>query len=838
MLPMPTSLVGWIEVVIVALALIFLVVPGAAAAWAGGLKEAGSTVGNWAKAALGYIGKVFSLEGLKARLERRNADLLEQRIDELESHQPPYSEAELERRKKRTETALTVPEPGAMELADHWALRFVYIVLVLVCFAADFVLVAARVGALIFGETALPDFLVNLFKYLDVITGALFVCMAILSGMLINEYRSGTSDYVKLNPFLSDKAVSTNRWLAIAIFVITFVTAGSLALASGLLQFNGQTFSYILVFILIGATILVFLGAFLAWEGLKDGLQAIAVFLGGTLFALVAGVVSLILHVVSAVFEFFATINQGLVALFSSLVAILTGERVQPPPPDQKAGLSIIGFGDEGSRFAAGVCKEVRAIDGSHVWLAGIYTANPDKEATYRKTLKGSGVVAPNHDVSISANKTGARIENAATFLVNELRKEFITTGNADKPVLWVVNGHDLRHCLGALRTLGDQSSTTQAQGANTPAGDQNAMASGQGQLASESAPSVRLVLVWIVPQNADQNELAELHRLAQQLQDWAAPGGTPDKQCILATVIVIEDNSPLARTLAAPTLQHRVEQRSVAALARTSGDLVPIADRLRNGGHLFATLSCGTVGVEPTVVARSGSGQFDPRTASQQLRLLAQAVFDRGELATANDWMLNPQSATTATHAPGSNAPGSNGRSGIGGAPSQADDWQPTPQQQTPQQQTRTDQQVWTTLQQASFVNAIVPAALHYIKEPFEEQTGGWLRTPYSINTSYCYSVWELRGKRDKGIEIDRDNQQSQLQLWRGEYYLHLTVLRGLARGVRPASLVSKTTAPANQNQASGRRDDARVAADGQQAWQGAYAQQRAYDQQREQGR
>src|SRR6185437_7774838 len=95
--------------------------------------------------------------------------------------------------------------PGNQDMVTAWSLRFVYIVLVLVCVAADYVFTSSRAPTVIGGGSFTPPpFLQGLFSYLPVITGVLFVAIAALSGMLIDEFAVSHSNYVKIWPYIAN----------------------------------------------------------------------------------------------------------------------------------------------------------------------------------------------------------------------------------------------------------------------------------------------------------------------------------------------------------------------------------------------------------------------------------------------------------------------------------------------------------------------------------------------------------------------------------------------------------------------------------------------------------
>lgn len=187
--------VFWLAVLAALIALSFINGMASAAAervrrWSGACFDLAARVGKG-------IVSLWSLDGEKEEQAKRNARRIEDEISQRSkaSGNRPLNDAEI---KAITDKYGEAKAPTIGVITNHWVRRFVYVILAFVCAGADYVLVSSR-APILFGGGTPPPFLRTLFQYLQVITGVLFVSVAALSGMLIEEThaasptRSGSS---------------------------------------------------------------------------------------------------------------------------------------------------------------------------------------------------------------------------------------------------------------------------------------------------------------------------------------------------------------------------------------------------------------------------------------------------------------------------------------------------------------------------------------------------------------------------------------------------------------------------------------------------------------------
>lgn len=684
------------------------------------LIKAASSIGN-------NIRKVWSLDGEKQRQEQRLKRLitLEQEKQEKQSGARLAADEKKDLEERITNKRGGPPrDPTSNETTSAWVRRIIYLMLVLVCVGSDYVLVSTR-APILFGGGEVPPFLKALFQYLQVITGVLFVSVAALSGMLIQENATGLSDTVKIEPDIGAVQQKIKLGMAIFMFVLDVIVVVFLTIGGILQQYLQTQDLEVVITVFIGTSTLVAIAIFLAWPGWYQALEGL-----GTL--VIGGAVALLCLLLSGICALIAGL-MGLFNLINTAIYGLTHREEQPkvPEPVDRRDLTIIGFGSQGSAFAEGVCKQVRALQGDYAWLAGYYM--PDATLANRMTgqLRNLHVAA---DV-LSPDTESDQPDIAAAALVKTLDEGYFSgKPNSVKRLIWVAHGPDLEPSMDALKTLDNATSgplvtaqagnaqmgAAQAQGAQTAA---TPPFGGQGAGAPPAiAQNVQLVIVWIVPDSITP----DLQRTATMLNQWAQTPGS-----ILATTLVIQENCPLANELGAR--YYDVLYRSIAALlvagnSNSSANFAAVAQQLHDARYSFSALEAGAIGVNASKTSFQdgliigSKGDINPTVASNTLKQIA-------------GWVFPPQSQRLST--------------------------------------------VRDTLDAVPFINLVVPVPLRQARE-FQAFVCQWLRN-YGVNQNRV-TVERLNSATDKGINISGASRQ--LRIWKGDYYFHFTALRGIGQG------------------------------------------------------
>jgi hypothetical protein len=385
------------------------------------------------------IADVWGLKGEKKKQEGRIPGLVDEevnfRIGELRRHGRRFDEEKIiEQSKKKIGEA---EDPTAGEIVGHWGLRFFYIILVLVCVISDFVLVATRVGLLFGGQV--PPFLRNLFPYLQPITAVLFVSVAALAGLLIEEYTIGASNYVKLSPDMRPRQKHIYLGLAIAMAALDVIAIVALAITGAILQFSSVLLSTPLLVVTLATPVLVFIGILLAFGGLIEGFEALVTLIGGIVFAVIALVFGVILALVELLL-------RGLAALS----ARIHGKRDIIPLPDQ-GGLAIIGYGPNGgSKFAVGLCQQIKNLyDGDRrLWLAGAFSTLAND--TSADALESTGITDRVPRIPNNEPHPAQRLVRTVSGFLRQSRQQV-------KPLVWISADRDIDECLTELKKLGSE---------------------------------------------------------------------------------------------------------------------------------------------------------------------------------------------------------------------------------------------------------------------------------------------------------------------------------------------------------------------------------------------
>ena len=629
-----------------------------------------------------------------------------------------------------------VETPSIGLLASAWVRRLIFLLLVIVCAGSDYVLVSTR-APILFGGGTTPPFLKALFQYLQVITGVLFVSIAALSGMLIQEHSRGLPDVVKLEPDIAPVEKKLKLILAVAMFVIDVVVVIFLTLGGIFQEYLQHQDLEVIYIVFIGTSILVAIGIFLAWPGLYQAFEGLGALLLGGATALICILLAALCSVLVALLLLLDGINSWLWSLFTGR------ERKQRPVQIENRDLAIVGFGSSASTSVVAICKQLKSLYGAYAWLTGIYADNASDYNKLDKQLRALKVSADY--VSVDANvkipdataggqDADAKGLAAANKLLANLRRFYTLKRNAVKPLLWVVDGDDIKPSYDALYAL---QQSVDASSANV------------FQSGSDAIQNIRLVILWTVPQS-----ITDVQKLyAAKLDAWAKKSNS-----ILATTLVVEAICPLAKTMVRQ--QYPLLMRSIAALlgagaVNTRNSFATVAWQLHNAGYTFTALAAGAIGVDSApgdfsegMIAGS-KGDINPIIASGRLTILAEGAFGKEQtLRTVDDaW---PQRPTDAGKNPSDPA-----------------------------------YQVWLKLQQEVFVNIIVPQKLQLMRE-FKDAVTYWLRERYSVNQEQVTFV-QLTDVRDIGVDVSGAQAA-----YVGDLYFHFTVLRGVGtdRGRIPRQL------------------------------------------------
>lgn len=613
--------------------------------------------------------------------------------------------------------------PTDSDIVTAWSLRFVYIALVLVCVAADYVFTSSRAPTVIGGGSFTPPpFLRSFFQYLPVITGVLFVAVAALSGMLIDEFVVTHSNYVKIWPFIAKPMRIIGLILAVAMFIIDVIAVIFLVIVGFAFQESLGLPLYTVLIVLVAIAIVIALGVLLAFPGLWQGLAALGLLIIGGILALGAYALALIFVVLSAI-----------VALMGEINRLIWGRVSDPPPfqahPDTR-NLAIVGY-KRGNSWAVDLCQHFAALYGANVWLAGTSEISGDSRRQQIKAfnLVRAKIITPTRS---GVNASKALVQNLITNYVGKRKEEI-------KPLLWIAYDTELGDCLDALQDLGSQR--------------------------HPDVKNVQLALLWIVSSNASDN--TEIKDLAADLREWALRDDS-----ILKTVIVYQEDAPVATTWQRKTndvLARGLASLLGAGLWSSDNSFAAVINDLRKGGYIFSYLSAGSMGIDPaqqefqTGFASGLTGHINPNYASDRLANLAGEMLKKQACQTVSEWdkpidRLDPNSKP---------------KRPASADPSAAD------QYQSELKLWQDHQSVWLKQQARVFVNIVVPPAKNALKKDqrklFTEEVCDWLNKNYGISAQHVV-VEPIQSDKDNGIDISNPWPEGA-----GEYYFSMTALRGV---------------------------------------------------------
>jgi hypothetical protein len=493
--------------------------------------------------------------------------------------------------------------PSNLDMVTAWSMRFVYIVLVLVCVAADYVFTSSRAPTVIGGGSFTPPpFLQGLFQYLPVITGVLFVAIAALSGMLIDEFAMSHSNYIKIWPYIANALRIIGLILAIVMFVVDVIAVISLVIVGFAFQESIGLPLYSVLIVLVSIAIIIALGVLLAFPGLWQGLAALGLLFFGGVAALFFYALALVVVVLGAIVALLAEINR-----------LITGRQKRQGSQGKVSvdtrNLALVGYGSVGSDWVINVGNEFASLYGDKIWLLG--TNETDSTHVRSRTAVRQRLRA--HDVS--APNSGGIVQNLTNSYSGKRQDEV-------KPLLWIVRDMDLGKCLDELQSLGAQVTNSRADFKN-----------------------VQLVLFWILSQGATNNP--DIQDLAQDLSEWAARPGS-----MLKTTIIYEVESPAKRwgDMRDPLFKRGLAALLGAGFSAPESSFAAAATGLHNSGYTFSYLAAGSIGVVPAQqnfqmgFVSGRTGEINPINASRRMGFLAGEVLKEQTCSTVPDKaMANP---------------------------------------------------------------------------------------------------------------------------------------------------------------------------------------------------
>lgn len=480
-----------------------------------------------------------------------------------------------------------------------WIRRFLYMLCALISILGDLVLAASQIGPILFGGDV-ASALIPLLQLLPFFVSITLIANFILSGILISEYSRYLPEVLKVTATMPPiqrrmrHLVSISTLIGGIIVIIAFWAVwNNIELVSNVSLLQEALTAH------IGIGIVAIINAFLAQDGFFQALASMVILTIGVPIGLVLMFLMSILTALSVTLTRMDRLGQSI-------------RRGPKRPYNHSKGsskypdLSVVGFGDEGSKWAAEVCKQCALLYSRRsLWMAGIYALYDRRYATYHNTLKESDACLM--DISIAPDQANPGLE-----LRKKLQQQYRDHGKSvlHKTLLWLVSGKDLGGCLAELQRLGQENT------------------------------EIKLVILWVLPLKIDQEALD----LAEELRQWAKQ---PDS--ILTTTIVIDRKDPLASWMKTP--QEPLLVRSIAALLGASehdGEVSRFTDlvvALKQAHYPFAALASGSIGLNFTLSSHSkrqahakATGDIDPTQAADTLYILAKAVFSEQNLATVSD--------------------------------------------------------------------------------------------------------------------------------------------------------------------------------------------------------
>jgi hypothetical protein len=610
--------------------------------------------------------------------------------------------------------------PGNQDMVTAWSLRFVYIVLVLVCVAADYVFTSSRAPTVIGGGSFTPPpFLQGLFQYLPVITGVLFVAIAALSGMLIDEFAVSHSNYVKIWPYVANALRIIGLVLAVVMFVVDVIAVIFLVIVGFAFQESIALPFYVVLIVLVSIALVIALGVLLAFPGLWQGLAALGLLIFGGVAALLMYALALVVVVLGAIVALLAEINR-----------LIWGQRSGKPQTKINAdtrNLAIVGYGSVGSDWVVDLTKEFAALYGPHIWLLG--TNETDQNHIRQRNVIRQLIRA--HDISAP---TSAGIVDKLTNNYSGKRKDEI------KPLLWIVRDKQLGDCLDSLQALGAQVTQSKADFTN-----------------------VQLVLFWILSQGATNDPA--IQDLAADLQAWTERPGS-----ILKTTVIYEIESPAKRwgDKRDPLFKRGFAALLGAGFTAPESSFATAVTEMQNSKYSFSYLAAGSMGIVPaqqnfqTGFVSGRAGEINPLNASRRMGFLAGEMLKDQTCSTIPDKAMEKPKSEDRPQPPATNDPAE-----MDAYNKALTAWQES-------------QRNWLNQQANVFVNIVVPTQRKALKQEqrnrFQSIVCEWMRDDYGIYEQHV-TVVPVGSDKDHGIDV-----KAQWEMAAGDYYFTMTALRGVS--------------------------------------------------------
>ena len=649
-----------------------------------------------------------------------------------------------------------IDPPTSPDKLTAWGTRLFYMALAFVCLFSDFIFTAARVVPLLGGSLDSLKILQGAFNQLAIITGALFVCIALLGGMLaVDEFLVSSGEYVKLHPFFSN----VERWVGFALSIIMvgadLISVLILVYLSELTK-SGQTppVGYELL-VFVGIALIVILGLFLSATGLLDALK----FLGAFAIFLVAVTVGfaiwLFLSILSAFLTLLAAINillMGIVnilkmgpgainTMFAQLIALFSGRGSDDTVPRGSSGIALVGYGNGGNEWVLAICKQYMSLFG--VGRHGINWVGTDSKGTVAKRALDTAIR------QIGATAISVQ-PHSARALAEQLMAKYVASGSKDdiRPLLWVAKDTEIDECLDDLKSLENQ----------------------------EKFPGVRLTILWFISSQALQGELAPI---ARKLHEWSSSKGS-----ILMTTLVVEQDAPFAQRF--NNKYDDVAARSIASLLGGQADRYfgEVIWNMHKGNHTFSYLSVasrGAVAFEaagtPTGRGRFGrGGRLDLDVVDAVVGEMAEAAFKDQALSTIQKQGVSMPAAAQAQN--GAAPAAAQAQNGAAPAAAQA--------------QNGAAQEAWKKQQRTGYVYMVVPPAKFLLAPVTFVNTllgkiSPWLTTKYAI-TAGNVTLQQTAEREDTGIDISKE-----YPAWAGSYYIHFTAIRNVVNQSGDAAIPSE---------------------------------------------
>jgi hypothetical protein len=476
------------------------------------------------------------------------------------------------------------PEPGEEDTPFMWVaetifIRLLYLATVIVIVAADFIFAILRLQAVLFPTLPVPT---NSLSNLSLLTGALLVSIVLLSGALTLDFFNVLPPPARLFPHLDPWKRRVLLVVSLLGFVLSIVVVGVLFLEGQLLISLAETSpaGAIGLATLIGVlqVLVVFLGS---WGALR-GLAIILALVGGVV-GIVLDLIALVLRWVGEAFDVLGT--SVLPELVWAIAAIFGHRRDRPARPATASNvLSVVGYGDRSSTFAALLCDDVLRMYGrAGLLAAGVYADEPAVRDAVHRTLGQIGV----NNISPAAND-----HSALTTLRTQVLRAYHGKGQSNKLLLWIVDGEQAVRCASTIADL------------------------------KREMHDLSITVLCLLPPGGIRgtNPFPVLEKLATHKESSSV-------EPAISTTILVDDQSPLYKIYGEP-IADRVVARSLAGMllaplhSPSNPSFVAVTRGISQAGFTFAALAADSKGIvtgsasSGSARGRAGSGSVAPEQA------------------------------------------------------------------------------------------------------------------------------------------------------------------------------------------------------------------------------